>query len=89
MDVIAYRACAGLNEHVAKLQQFASIEQCIDAARDAKYPGEIFLAPITRYGVGRWIRVGRYNGRGQVFVGQEDEEATEDALVRLAGFLLL
>lgn len=88
VDVIAYRACAGLNEHTAKLQQFVSIEQCLDATKSAAYPGEIFLAPVTRYGVGRWIKVGRYDGRGRVFVGQEDEDATEAALIGLAEFLL-
>jgi len=89
MELMGYSVCAGLNKDVAKRQHYSTVGQCIEAVRAASNPGGIWMAPVTRFGVGRWIQVARYDGRGRVFVGMDDEEATEEALIKLANFMLL
>lgn len=89
MELVGYRIGAGCNESVAKRQQFLSIEHCLEAVRAAQFPGELWMAPITSYGVGRWIKVGRYDGRGKAFLGLDDEHATEDGLLWLLRYRLL
>lgn len=88
IEVISYRIGAGFDSATAKRRQFHTIEQCLQAARAAASSGQIWMAPITRHGTGRWIFVGRYDGKGRVFLGLEDEEATADGFLAMMRFRL-
>lgn len=73
VDVISYVVGLGSIREVAIRQQFTSYAEAIEAGRSAKRRGEIWSAPVTDFGQGRWRLVGWYDGGGGVFAGPDDQ----------------
>lgn len=79
VEVISYHVGVGACRDIAVQQVCISYEDAIRQAGNAKRPGEIWAAPVTNYGSGRWKQIGWYDGRGGVFAGPDgDEPATRD-----------
>lgn len=79
VEIISYYVGVGASRDVATRQICASYEDAIRQAGGAKFRGEIWAAPVTNYGAGRWKQIGWYDGRGGVFAGPDgDEPATRE-----------
>lgn len=84
VEIISYRVGVGSCFDVARMQLCLSHSEAIRQAGNARRCGEIWAAPITNYGVGRWKQIGWYDGNGGVFAGPYgDEPATPELFAQL------